>query len=161
MPRISEVHAREVLDSRGNPTVEAEIYVAGRLTGRAFAPSGASTGQAEAFELRDGDPARYAGRGTLAAVGHVNGEIARALAGLDPVDQAAIDRRLIELDGTPNKQRSALNAILAVSLATAHAGAAVTDRPLYEHLAAIALDLRRTLPDRPLPRLCNRRCRCR
>ncbi len=140
MHRISDVHAREVLDSRGNPTVEVEVYVAGRLAGRAFAASGASTGRAEACELRDGDPARYDGRGVLKAVANVNGEIARAIAGFDPAAQAELDARLVELDGTADKSRLGANAILAVSLAAAHAAAQTGGRPLYEHLHALLRD---------------------
>ena len=109
------------------------------LTGRAFVPSGASTGRAEAFELRDGDPARYDGRGVLKAVAHVNQQISAAIVGLDPAEQATVDGRLLELDGTPGKSRLGANALLAVSLAAAHAGAAATRRPLYEHLNALYL----------------------
>jgi enolase len=138
LSRIAHLHAREVLDSRGQPTVEVEIEVdagAGRrLQARAMVPSGASTVKAEACELRDGDAGRYDGRGVLRAVAHVNTEIARAVVGMDPAEQQAIDRRLIELDGTAQKSRLGANAILGVSLAAAHAGAAASGKPLYEHL---------------------------
>ena len=131
MSRITEVHARQVLDSRGNPTVEVEL-TAGR-TGRAIVPSGASTGVHEAVELRDGGEA-YGGKGVLQAVENVNGEIAEAIRGLDVADQEELDRRLIELDGTPNKGRLGANAILGVSLAAAKAAAAGADLPLYGYL---------------------------
>ena len=119
MSRIVEVHGREVLDSRGNPTVEAEVLTDDGALGRACAPSGASTGSREALELRDGDADRYLGKGVLKAVGHVNGSIADAVRGLDPADQRALDNRLIELDGTANKSSLGANAMLAVSLAAA------------------------------------------
>jgi enolase len=131
MSRITEVHARQVLDSRGNPTVEVEL-TAGR-TGRAIVPSGASTGVHEAVELRD-DGEAYGGRGVLQAVENVNGEIAEAIRGLDVGEQEELDRRLIELDGTPNKGRLGANAILGVSLAAAKAAAAGADLPLYAYL---------------------------
>src|SRR5688500_7866794 len=118
--KIQRVHGREILDSRGNPTVEVEITLEGGATGRAAVPSGASTGQREALELRDGDKKRYSGKGVTKAVSHVNGEIARALAGHD-ADQTAADRAMIELDGTPNKGRLGANALLGVSMALAKA----------------------------------------
>ena len=121
---IASVHAREVLDSRGNPTVEVEVRLSGGALGRAIVPSGASTGAHEAVELRDGDKARYGGKGVLRAVGNVNGEIAAAVAGRDALDQGGLDRALIELDGSPNKGRLGANALLGVSLAVAHAAAA-------------------------------------
>ncbi|MBL8342383.1 MAG: phosphopyruvate hydratase [Rubrivivax sp.] len=137
--RIEQVHARRVWDSRGRPTVEAEVTVAtgrapGRVVGRAIVPAGASKGRREALELRDGG-GPFGGLDVQRAVGHVNGEIARALAGMPAGDQAAIDARLIELDGTPNKQRLGANATLAASMAAAQAAAAAAGRPLYEHLA--------------------------
>ncbi len=138
MIEIVAVHAREILDSRGNPTVEAEVRLAGGACGRAAAPSGASTGSREALEMRDGDDARYLGKGVRKAVAAVNGEISQALAGRDAADQAAVDRLLIDLDGTENKARLGANAILAVSLATAKAAAAALDKPLYAHIAALA-----------------------
>jgi enolase len=131
---IKKVFGREILDSRGNPTVEAEVVLAGGARGRAATPSGASTGVHEACELRDGDPKRYGGKGVLKAVGHVNGEIARALKGRDAMEQEEVDRVLIELDGTENKSRLGANAILAVSLAVARAAAASAREPLYRYL---------------------------
>ena len=133
MPRISRIVAREVLDSRGNPTVEAEVTLEGGARGRAIVPSGASTGEHEARELRDGG-SRYGGKGVATAVANVNNEIASALVGSDASDQAALDDRLCALDGTPNKSRLGANALLAVSLATAHAAASNGDKPLYAHL---------------------------
>jgi enolase len=132
---IVTVRAREIIDSRGNPTVEAEVGVAGGATGRAAVPSGASTGEHEAIELRDGDKSRYLGKGVLEAVGHVNVEIAKAIAGMDACDQRAVDRRMIEADGTPNKSNFGANAILAVSMATARAAATQLELPLYQYLA--------------------------
>ena len=141
--RIADVRAREVLDSRGNPTVEADVVVAGGARGSAIVPSGASTGTHEALELRDGDPRRYLGKGVLKAVENVGREIGPALQGADAADQAGLDRRLIELDGTPAKSRLGANAILAVSLAAARAAAAARQIPLYRHLGG---DPARVLP---------------
>ena len=141
---IVSVIGREVLDSRGNPTVEAEVGLADSARGRAIVPSGASTGSHEAVERRDGDPSRYGGLGERGAVDAVNGEIREALLGADASDQAAVDRRLIELDGTPNKGRLGANAILSVSLATAHAAAAAAGMPLYRWIggeSAVTLPL--------------------
>lgn len=140
---ISSVTGREVLDSRGNPTVEVEIVLEGGARGRAIVPSGASTGRHEAVELRDGDPARYGGKGTTAAVRHANDEVAAAVRGLDAADQAELDRLLAELDGTPNKGRLGANAVLGVSLAAAHATAAARGLPLYASLGGSGA---RTLP---------------
>ena len=131
---IRRVHAREILDSRGNPTVEVEVALAGGALGVAAVPSGASTGAHEAVELRDGDPARYGGKGVLRAVANVNGEIASAVGGRDATDQAGLDQLLVELDGTPNKARLGANAVLAVSLACARAAAAAGRQPLYRYL---------------------------
>ncbi|MDQ2702107.1 MAG: phosphopyruvate hydratase [Pseudomonadota bacterium] len=131
---IANIHAREILDSRGNPTLEAEVTLADGSFGRAMVPSGASTGSKEAVELRDGDRTRYGGKGVRNAVGHVNTTIATALAGFDG-DQAALDRRLVDLDGTENKGRLGANALLGVSLANAHAVAASRRMPLWQHLA--------------------------
>jgi enolase len=131
--QIVQVIGREVLDSRGNPTTEAEVRTADGAVGRAIVPSGASTGQFEAVELRDGGW-RYGGKGVAVAVGHVNGEIAEALVGLDAVDQRLVDRTLIELDATMNKARLGANAVLAASLATAHAAAVARALPLYRHV---------------------------
>jgi enolase len=133
---IRRIHAREILDSRGNPTVEADVVLASGARGRAAVPSGASTGAREALELRDGDARRYLGKGVRTAVGHVNGEIAAALAGRE-ADQRAVDARLIELDGTSNLGRLGANAVLSVSMALAHATAAARGVPLYEHLASL------------------------
>ncbi len=132
---ISTVHAREILDSRGNPTLEAEITLSDGSFGRALVPSGASTGSREAVELRDGDKTRYGGKGVLKAVANVNGPIAKMLQGFDAGNQGELDRRLIDLDGTENKDRLGANALLAVSLANAHALAASKKMPLWQHLA--------------------------
>ena len=132
--RIDRVHGREILDSRGNPTVEVDVVLADGTLGRAAVPSGASTGINEAVELRDGDKARYGGKGVLKAVDAVNGEIATALAGMDATEQAAVDDRLIDLDGTPTKQRLGANATLGASLAAAHAAANSGGMPLYRYL---------------------------
>ena len=134
LTQIQEIHAREVLDSRGNPTVEAEVTLIGGVGGRAAVPSGASTGEHEAVELRDGDKKRYVGKGVLKAVDNVNGEIAKALAKMDAADQRALDQRMVELDGTENKGRLGANAILAVSMAAARASAAAFGLPLYRYL---------------------------
>jgi enolase len=131
---IRRVHAREILDSRGNPTVEVEVTLAGGAVGVAAVPSGASTGTHEAVELRDGDPARYGGKGVLRAVANVNAEIASAVDGRDATDQAGLDELLVELDGTPNKARLGANAVLGVSLACARAAAAAVGQPLYRYL---------------------------
>ena len=135
MSRIADICAREIMDSRGNPTVEADVTLASGVRGRAAVPSGASTGTREAVELRDGDKRRYLGKGVLKAVGHVNGPIRKALRGRDARDQQEIDARLIALDGTDNKCRLGANALLAVSLATAHAAAADAGQPLWRYLA--------------------------
>jgi len=137
MSEIDLVHAREVLDSRGNPTVEAEVTLINGVKGRAIVPSGASTGEHEAVELRDGDKARYQGKGVLKAVKNVNEQIAPAIIGENAADQAAIDKIMIELDGTENKSKLGANAILAVSLATARAAAEYFDQPLYKYLGGV------------------------
>lgn len=134
MPRMIGIHAREILDSRGNPTLEVDVELKSGAFGRAAVPSGASTGKREAIELRDGDPSRYGGKGVLKAVGHVNEEICAALLGHDAREQEQIDRTLIELDGSENKSRLGANAILGVSLAVARAAAAYTKVPLYRYL---------------------------
>jgi enolase len=131
---ITEIRGRQVLDSRGNPTVEAEVLLGGGASARAIVPSGASTGEHEAVELRDGDEQRYKGKGVLTAVENVNGEIAEALGGMDAADQRAIDAKMIELDGTPNKGRLGANAILAVSMAAARASANALQVTLYRYL---------------------------
>ena len=133
--RIARVHGREILDSRGNPTVEADVILEGGAIGRAAVPSGASTGEHEALELRDADKSRYQGKGVLKAVAHVNTLIAKAVEGMDAADQKSLDRHMIELDGTPNKGKLGANAILAVSMAAARAAAAQLGLPLYKYLA--------------------------
>ncbi|QRN78828.1 MAG: phosphopyruvate hydratase [Nocardiopsis sp. BM-2018] len=143
MSIIIDITGREILDSRGNPTVEVDVTLEDGTMGRAAVPSGASTGAHEAVELRDGDKARYLGKGVLKAVAAVNGEIAEALAGVDVTEQAAIDAALIELDGTPNKARLGANAILGVSLAVAKAAADFTAQPLYRYVGGTGA---RTLP---------------
>src|SRR5262249_9652812 len=115
--KITRVHARQVIDSRGNPTVEADVSVASGARGRAAVPSGASTGEHEALELRDGDKSKYLGKGVLQAVANANGELAKAVVGFDAADQRGLDQRMIELDGTPTKSRLGANAILAISMA--------------------------------------------
>ena len=134
MSNIVNIHAREILDSRGNPTVEAEVTLESQVTGRAAVPSGASTGEREALELRDGDNDRYLGKGVTTAVSNVNNEIKDALIGMDAQKQNAIDKKMIELDGTDTKERLGANAILAVSLANAHAAALENKQPLYVNL---------------------------
>jgi enolase len=136
MTTITKIHAREILDSRGNPTLEAEVTLADGSFGRAMVPSGASTGTKEAVELRDGDKSRYLGKGVKKAVANVNTTIADALTGFDAADQAGLDRKLVNLDGTENKGRLGANALLGVSLANAHAVAASKRQPLWQHLAA-------------------------
>ncbi|HXO45397.1 MAG TPA: phosphopyruvate hydratase [Candidatus Cybelea sp.] len=138
--KIIAIHGREILDSRGNPTVEADVRLEGGILGRAAVPSGASTGEHEAIELRDGDSSRYLGKGVLKAVGHINGDIEKAVAGMDAADQRALDRRMIEADGTPNKSKFGANAILAVSMAAARAAAAAAGRPLHAYLAKYSSD---------------------
>ncbi len=135
MTTITKIHAREILDSRGNPTLEAEVTLSDGSFGRAAVPSGASTGSREAVELRDGDKTRYGGKGVTRAVANVNGAIADALRGFDANDQQGLDARMIALDGTPNKSRLGANALLGVSLANAHAVAASKKLPLWKHLA--------------------------
>src|SRR4051794_25397625 len=134
MSTIIEVHAREILDSRGNPTVEAEVVLSSGAQGRAAVPSGASTGEREAVELRDGDAKRYGGKGVLKAIHNVNEVIAPELEGFDALDQAEVDRALLELDGTDTKSNLGANALLAVSLATARAAALHLELPLYRYL---------------------------
>ncbi|MCU1235310.1 MAG: enolase [Candidatus Solibacter sp.] len=143
MTTIVRVFGREILDSRGNPTVEADVFLADGSMGRAAVPSGASTGEHEAVELRDGDKGRYLGKGCLTAAKNINGEIATALHGKDATQQAEIDQAMIALDGTPNKGRLGANAILAVSMATARAAAAAQRTPLYRYLGGVGAS---TLP---------------
>src|SRR5256714_10807000 len=142
MTAIADIHAREILDSRGNPTVEVEVTLDSAAVGRAAVPSGASTGAHEAVEKRDGGQ-RYGGRGVREAVGAVNGGVFDALSGFDAADQLHIDRTLIELDGTPSKSRLGANAVLGVSLACAKASAAELDQPLYRYVGGV---FARTLP---------------
>ncbi len=137
MSTIASIHAREILDSRGNPTVEVDVHLADGSTGRAAVPSGASTGSREAIELRDGDPQRYSGKGVSRAVANVNGTITSALLGAEAADQEAIDARLCSLDGTENKERLGANAILGVSLAVARASAHSVGLPLYRYLGGV------------------------
>ncbi|MCA1756831.1 MAG: phosphopyruvate hydratase [Bacteroidales bacterium] len=137
MGQIINVHAREILDSRGNPTIEVEVLTASGYHGRASVPSGASTGENEALELRDGDPSRYLGKGVLKAVHNVNNVIAEEITGMTVSDQAGIDRRMIELDGTPTKSNLGANAILGVSLAVAKAAASIHGLPLYRYIGGV------------------------
>jgi enolase 1/2/3 len=138
---IEKIWAREILDSRGNPTVEVEIWLECGAFGRAAVPSGASTGVHEALEMRDGDPARYGGKGVLQAVQHVNDELADALLGFNALDQAGLDQRMIALDGTPNKSRFGANALLGISLAAARASAEAIGLPLYRYLGGVSANL--------------------
>ena len=131
---ITAIHAREILDSRGNPTLEADVHLAGGAVGRAAVPSGASTGEHEAVELRDGVKGRYLGKGVLKAVANVNNHIAPELVGYNALDQVTLDKVMIELDGTPTKKKLGANAILGVSMATARAAAAQIGLPLYKYL---------------------------
>ena len=147
--KIASVHGRQILDSRGNPTVEADVRLEGGALGRAAVPSGASTGEHEAIELRDGDKSHYLGKGVLKAVGHINAEISKAVAGLDASDQRALDRRMIEADATPNKSNFGANAILAVSMAAARAVAIALGEPLYKYLARYSTD--RSASTLPVP----------
>ena len=151
MTAITKVHAREILDSRGNPTLEAEVTLADGSFGRAMVPSGASTGTREAVELRDGDKTRYLGKGVRNAVENVNGAIASALVGLDAADQIALDKRLVDLDGTDNKGRLGANALLGVSLANAHAMAASRKLPLWQYLASTSEHPSGWQPTLPVP----------
>ena len=143
--QIEDVIGREIIDSRGNPTVEVEVYLEDGTVGRAAVPSGASTGIYEACELRDGDKSRYLGKGVLTAVGHVNEEIADVLVGMNVLDQVAIDKALIAADGTPNKTNFGANAILGASLAAAKAATAALGLPLYQSVSYTHL----TLPTTP------------
>ena len=143
MTTITQVEGREILDSRGNPTVEAEVTLSGGIVGRAAAPSGASTGEREAIELRDGDKSRYLGKGVRKAVSHIDNEIAQLVCGMDCNDQAGLDQAMIDLDGTDNKSKLGANALLAVSLANAQAAAIQTKQPLYRFLGG---ESAKTLP---------------
>jgi len=143
---IIDIRAFEVMDSRGNPTVMAEVTLDDDTVGVAYAPSGASTGSREALELRDADPSRYLGKGVLTAVANVNGPIRECLIGHDAMDQRAVDQRMLDADGTPNKSKYGANAILAVSLATARAAAQSAKIPLYQHIANLAGTTQLTMP---------------
>jgi enolase len=153
--KITRVHARQILDSRGNPTVEADVYVGTGARGRAAVPSGASTGEHEALELRDGDKSKYSGKGVLKAVDNVNTEISKAVAGLDAADQRGLDKRMIELDGTPTKSRLGANAILAVSMAAARGAAAAQNLPLYKYLARYSTEPSANLLPVPMMNILN------
>jgi enolase len=137
MPKITHIHAREILDSRGNPTVEVEVTLADGSQGSAAVPSGASTGEHEVLELRDGDPARYLGKGVQKAVSHVIERIGPAIQGLEALDQIALDHALCDLDGTPNKSNLGANAILGASMAVAHAAARSLNLPLYRYIGGV------------------------
>ncbi|MGP1693131.1 MAG: phosphopyruvate hydratase, partial [Giesbergeria sp.] len=137
MSAIVDIVGREILDSRGNPTVECDVLLESGVMGRAAVPSGASTGSREAIELRDGDKSRYAGKGVLKAVEHINTEISEAVLGLDATEQAFLDKTLIDLDGTDNKSRLGANAMLAVSMAVARAAAEESGLPLYRYLGGM------------------------
>jgi enolase len=153
--KIISVHGREILDSRGNPTVEADVRLESGIVGRAAVPSGASTGENEAIELRDGDKARYLGKGVQKAAAHVDAEIAKAVVGLDASDQRALDRRMIEADSTPNKSNLGANAILAVSMAAARAAASAAGQPLYKYLAKYSTDASASILPVPMMNILN------
>ena len=155
MSRIADIRGREILDSRGNPTVECDVILDSGALGRAAVPSGASTGTREAVELRDGDKKRYLGKGVLKAVAHVNTVLKQALIGADPREQAALDERMIKLDGTENKGRLGANAILAVSLASAHAAARDAGMPLYRYLGATVCAGREPVMPVPMMNIIN------
>jgi enolase len=153
--KIAKVHARQIIDSRGNPTVEADVILEGGAPGRAAVPSGASTGEHEALELRDADKGKYIGKGVLKAVANVNSEIAKAVAGFDATDQRGLDHKMIMLDNTPTKSRLGANAILAVSMASARAAAAATKQPLYKYLSKYSSDRSANLLPVPMMNILN------
>ncbi len=153
--KITRGHARQVLDSRGNPTVEADVLLESGAFGRAAVPSGASTGEHEALELRDGDKSKYLGKGVLKAVANVNSEIAKAVTGTDAADQRALDHKMITLDGTPTKSRLGANAILAVSMAAARAAAVAVKQPLYKYLSRYSTDSSANLLPVPMMNILN------
>ena len=155
MSKITDIRGREIIDSRGNPTVEADVLLDSGVRGRAAVPSGASTGTREAVELRDKDPKRYGGKGVLRAVEHINTVLRQALLGADPRDQGGIDARMIELDGTENKARLGANALLGVSLATAHAAAQDARTPLYRYLARLSGEQREPVMPVPMMNIIN------
>src|ERR1700694_5467788 len=153
--KITRVHARQVIDSRGNPTVEADVTLTSGAVGRAAVPSGASTGEHEALELRDGDKSRYLGKGVLKAVANANGEIGKAVTGLDAADQRALDHKMISLDGTPTKSRLGANAILAVSMAAARAASVALKQALYKYLSRYSTDSSANLLPVPMMNILN------
>jgi enolase len=153
--KITRVHARQIIDSRGNPTVEADVTLTSGAVGRAAVPSGASTGEHEALELRDGDKSRYLGKGVLKAVANANGEIGKAVTGLDAADQRALDHKMISLDGTPTKSRLGANAILAVSMAAARAASIASKQPLYKYLSRYSTDSSANLLPVPMMNILN------
>ncbi|HYM29457.1 MAG TPA: phosphopyruvate hydratase [Steroidobacteraceae bacterium] len=155
MSKIKDIRGREIVDSRGNPTVEADVVLESGTLGRAAVPSGASTGTREAVELRDGDKKRYGGKGVLKAVGHINTVLRQGLLGMEAGEQAAIDRRMIELDGTDTKGRLGANALLGVSLATAHAAAREAQQPLYRQLAQLIGGRREPVMPVPMMNIVN------
>ena len=155
MSKITDIRGREIIDSRGNPTVEADVVLDSGVRGRAAVPSGASTGTREAVELRDKDPKRYGGKGVLRAVEHINTVLRQALLGADPREQGGIDARMIELDGTENKARLGANALLGVSLATAHAAAQDARTPLYRYLARLSGEQREPVMPVPMMNIIN------
>jgi enolase 1/2/3 len=153
--RITRIHARQILDSRGNPTVEADVVLDSGAMGRAAVPSGASTGEHEALELRDGDKSRYLGKGVLKAVANVNQEIAKQITGADAADQRGLDHKMISLDGTPTKSRLGANAILAVSMAAARAAAVALKQPLYKYLSRYSTETSANLLPVPMMNILN------
>jgi enolase len=153
--KITRIHARQVLDSRGNPTVEAEVTLESGAFGRAIVPSGASTGEHEALELRDGDKSKYAGKGVLKAVANANGELAKAVTGSDAADQRSLDHKMIALDGTPTKSRLGANAILAISMAAARGAAASLKQPLYKYLSRYSTETSANLLPVPMMNILN------
>ncbi|HUI73911.1 MAG TPA: phosphopyruvate hydratase, partial [Candidatus Acidoferrum sp.] len=153
--KISKVHARQVLDSRGNPTIEADVVLESGVLGRAIVPSGASTGEHEALELRDGDKSKYLGKGVLKAVANVNGELAKAVTGFDATDQPGLDRKMIALDGTPTKSRLGANAILAISMGAARASATALKQPLHKYLSQFSSDKSANLLPLPMMNILN------
>jgi enolase len=153
--KITRVHARQVIDSRGNPTVEADVTLTSGAVGRAAVPSGASTGEHEALELRDGDMSRYLGKGVLKAVANANGEIGKAVTSLDAADQRGLDHKMISLDGTPTKSRLGANAILAVSMAAARAASIALKQPLYKYLSRYSTDSSANLLPVPMMNILN------
>jgi enolase len=153
--KIAKVHARQVIDSRGNPTVEADVLLEGGALGRGTVPSGASTGEHEALELRDGDKGKYLGKGTLKAAANANGELGKAVIGMDAADQRALDHAMISLDGTPTKSRLGANAVLAVSMAAARAAAVALKQPLYKYLSRYSTDTSASLLPVPMMNILN------